>query len=498
MNRVSPLVSRNISNYLTNKQTWGGILYNVKSYGAKGDGVTDDTAAINSAIANIISAGGGTLFFPRGTYIVTGGLTETTVTMKFEGVGATATKIQTSIDGINVITISSYFCYVTDMEIAYTGATATSGSGILLNDLDHTTIERCNIHGFYINIDTLKAAYWTIFNNLIYDPVKYNIRVQNTTSADEGDSEIIGNKLFANGNPNIDAHIYQSSSGGLRVIGNKFLYGKIGIQSEIIDGVITSILLINANSVELQSVNFVKVKRLNLTGVIDYIAITGNEFRSDSIAAGIILDDGTTTCSVTGNIMHGQNTGTAIQVNNSAKDVTIDSNVFKIWSIGIQLNYSNGNNARATIGTNQFADTVTYNYKNIGYIQDTAIENENMTMNNVVATDNVTYQNVYQIDLSTFTGAYVEIDIYGIVTNSGSFTRRITKILNRESSNIVITAGADAAAGVAIDVNFDVTTVSGSVIMQVRKSGTTGNALNGTAAIKVRGDVVGFKAFDTV
>jgi hypothetical protein len=42
----------------------------VKDFGAVGDGVTDDTAAINLAIDAVGSAGGGTVYFPAGTYIV--------------------------------------------------------------------------------------------------------------------------------------------------------------------------------------------------------------------------------------------------------------------------------------------------------------------------------------------------------------------------------------------------------------------------------------------
>lgn len=43
-------------------------VYNVKTYGAKGDGITDDTAALNTALAAVSSKGGGYLFLPRGTY----------------------------------------------------------------------------------------------------------------------------------------------------------------------------------------------------------------------------------------------------------------------------------------------------------------------------------------------------------------------------------------------------------------------------------------------
>ena len=45
------------------------VFYNIRDYGAKGDGATLDTAAINKAIETAASKGGGTVYFPPGTYL---------------------------------------------------------------------------------------------------------------------------------------------------------------------------------------------------------------------------------------------------------------------------------------------------------------------------------------------------------------------------------------------------------------------------------------------
>jgi hypothetical protein len=60
--------------------------FNVKAFGAVGDGVTDDTAEIQAAIDAVGAAGGGTVFFPAGTYITTNRLYNKSKVM-LEGTG---------------------------------------------------------------------------------------------------------------------------------------------------------------------------------------------------------------------------------------------------------------------------------------------------------------------------------------------------------------------------------------------------------------------------
>lgn len=72
---------------------WTSTDFNVINYGATGDGVTDDTAAIRSAISDASRTPYSSVYFPTGTYMVLDSLTPSS-NMRLRGAGKSSTVIK--------------------------------------------------------------------------------------------------------------------------------------------------------------------------------------------------------------------------------------------------------------------------------------------------------------------------------------------------------------------------------------------------------------------
>lgn len=64
-----------------------------QGFGAKGDGVTDDTVAIQAAVDACVTAGGGVVFFPDGIYVCASGLSWNADEVSLVGQGANSTQL---------------------------------------------------------------------------------------------------------------------------------------------------------------------------------------------------------------------------------------------------------------------------------------------------------------------------------------------------------------------------------------------------------------------
>ena len=159
---------------------FGGQLFNVKAYGAKGDGVTDDTKAINAAIAALPS-GGGRVFFPRGNYIISSVINILAHGVWLVGEGFSETFAdqggvdQAGLTGISKITASASFSTTTAMvqfgalgnNKIWTGGgvdglllvngNSTNGDGVDILNQQHVRVQNCGLSGFskavYISSD---------------------------------------------------------------------------------------------------------------------------------------------------------------------------------------------------------------------------------------------------------------------------------------------------------------------------------------------------------
>lgn len=151
----------------------GNLVYNVKAYGAVGNGSTDDTTSIQNAI-NAADATGGTVYFPNGTYKITAalklfsGTTPTIVAytnINFKGAGsaggtgsiiAQATTGLDCFQGINDAANGAQALNITfeDINVTFSGTATNSGNGWYLKQqaanspaFQGFTFNRCSATG---------------------------------------------------------------------------------------------------------------------------------------------------------------------------------------------------------------------------------------------------------------------------------------------------------------------------------------------------------------
>lgn len=167
-------------------------VYNVKLFGAVGNGATDDTAAIQSAIDACDNGNGGTVYFPNGTYKITGtnGLTVANanlshggqhyVSLRGESANQTVLSYSGPTNGFAVVLRTDKNVSIDTLSIHRNGARGTTG-GLLLTGPSGGTqsnggyIRNVGFDGWHVCIDAgPDSGFSGTSSEWVFDSVSFN------------------------------------------------------------------------------------------------------------------------------------------------------------------------------------------------------------------------------------------------------------------------------------------------------------------------------------
>ncbi|MDF2534335.1 MAG: hypothetical protein K0R18_492 [Bacillales bacterium] len=147
---------------------------NAKEFNVIGDGVADDTVAIQNAI-NAATNAKLPLFLPAGTYKITAGLTAPVRNFMMYGAGGTLTKIVPDTYTFDVLTIgtaagsvpigSSGYLKDIFIEGKTTYYSTDYWTGVKLVSTRQFNVENVTVHKMSIGFDLISNCYGTVFNN---------------------------------------------------------------------------------------------------------------------------------------------------------------------------------------------------------------------------------------------------------------------------------------------------------------------------------------------
>lgn len=209
----------------------------VTGFGATGDGVTDDQAAIQSAIDSL-PASGGTVYFPPGTYKINTPIICNTEDVKLIGNGLNVTILlgSTSQHGIR---ITADRCEIKDITIDPPASYAKSAIRIE-DSVNNTLIKRVRITGNDYTAGSKGIEFITSTANGITFNIVKDSRIENLERQIDLNAAVAGS--WVNGNNFIDNTFFNPgtagymSNSGLGTSGNVFVSNQIQTNASLIEG----------------------------------------------------------------------------------------------------------------------------------------------------------------------------------------------------------------------------------------------------------------------
>jgi hypothetical protein len=131
--------------------------FNVKNYGALGDGSTDDTTAINAAIAAANAAGtSSVVYFPTGSFVITTALNAISCNVYGDGPQSSYILVPVSVSPLNLSTASTPVT-IQGIHIQYPGAANSSTTALTIQCTGGSYALGSIIRDVYI-----ESAYWGV------------------------------------------------------------------------------------------------------------------------------------------------------------------------------------------------------------------------------------------------------------------------------------------------------------------------------------------------
>lgn len=136
------------------KSVLSEIWVSVKSYGAVGNGIADDTSAVQAAINRAVALGGAVVFFPAGTYKISSALTLSNASgVSFRGAGSAVSIIKNTSATGNGITLTSCSSFYVD-DIAISNSGSSSGYGLSMSSCTNVHVDGLKVssHQFSVRV----------------------------------------------------------------------------------------------------------------------------------------------------------------------------------------------------------------------------------------------------------------------------------------------------------------------------------------------------------
>jgi nitrous oxidase accessory protein NosD len=150
-------------------------VFNVRDYGAVGDGKTDDITALRRAVLAMQQAGGGQLYFPAGTYLISDRLLfggDNFSSLRIYGEGDTSI-IKTVAPLDNLFLDSTHGAEIDHLRFEgphVFNKQANQGSALLLLNAADTRVHSCSFWGTGFGLQEAPGTHGTLFSdNLVQD-----------------------------------------------------------------------------------------------------------------------------------------------------------------------------------------------------------------------------------------------------------------------------------------------------------------------------------------